>query len=186
MKILLTGFEPFGGNERNISWNIVASAPQFEDCEIVKLRLPVSFKRASKFVIDAIKTEHPDVVLMFGQSKREGINVERVAINISDAAKPDNDGYVPVDEIIEKKGASAYFSTLPIKKIVVALQANGLDAKVSNSAGTYVCNCLCYEVLHYIQQNSLPILAGFIHISKEYHEKNIIPNLCNELKSLYL
>lgn len=186
MKILLTGFEPFGGNERNISWNIVASAPQFEDCEIVKLRLPVSFKRASKFVIDAIKTEHPDVVLMFGQSKREGINVERVAINISDAAKPDNDGYVPVDEIIEKKGASAYFSTLPIKKIVVALQANGLDAKVSNSAGTYVCNCLCYEVLHYIQQNSLPILAGFIHISKEYHEKNIIPYLCNELKSLYL
>lgn len=183
MKILLTGFEPFGGNERNISWNIVASAPQFEDCEIVKLRLPVSFKRASKFVIDAIKTEHPDVVLMFGQSKREGINVERVAINISDAAKPDNDGYVPVDEIIEKKGASAYFSTLPIKSFVSVLQVNGFVVKISNSAGTYVCNCLCYEVLHYIQQNSLPILAGFIHISKDYQGDNVIPYLCEELKT---
>lgn len=185
MKILLTGFEPFGGNERNISWNIVASAPQFEDCEIVKLRLPVSFKRASKFVIDAIKTEHPDVVLMFGQSKREGINVERVAINISDATKPDNDGYIPHDEIIQNDGASAYFSTLPIKKFVSALQANWFVAKISNSAGTYVCNRLSYEILHYIQQNSLPILAGFIHISKDYKpNSNIFPCLYESLKSL--
>lgn len=186
MKILLTGFEPFGENEKNVSWDIVASTPQIDGCEIVKLRLPVSFKRASKFVIDAIKTEQPDVVLMFGQSKREGINVERVAINISDATKPDNDGYIPHDEIIQNDGASAYFSTLPIKSFVSVLQVNGFVVKISNSAGTYVCNCLCYEVLHYIQQNSLPILAGFIHISKEYHEKNIIPYLCNELKSLYL
>lgn len=129
MKILLTGFEPFGGNERNISWNIVASAPQFEDCEIVKLRLPVSFKRASKFVIDAIKTEHPDVVLMFGQSKREGINVERVAINISDAAKPDNDGYVPVDEIIEKKRRVRLFFNIANQKLRIGFTSQWVCCK---------------------------------------------------------
>jgi pyroglutamyl-peptidase len=150
MKLLLTGFEPFGGENRNPSAEIVTGIPaQIGDAEIIKLILPVVRGLASSTVQEAVENFHPDVILSIGQAGgRASISVERVAVNLDDYRIPDNGGNQPVDEPIVPGGPDAYFCTLPIKEMVEAVQRAGIPAAQSLSAGTFVCNHVMYVTLN--------------------------------------
>ena len=158
-RILLTAFEPFGGDTVNPSLQILEALAGRNDVDI--LTVPVTFRDAAQTVLDHLPGH--EAVLLLGLAKgRSGITVERVAINIDDAPIPDNAGDRPVDEPIREDGAPAYFATLPVKRIVENLRNAGIPASVSNSAGTYVCNHLMYSVLHALHKTGIP--AGFIHV----------------------
>ncbi|WP_324735063.1 pyroglutamyl-peptidase I [Thermococcus sp. SY098] len=177
MKVLVTGFEPFGGENVNPSWEAVKMLPDvIENAEIVKYQLPVSFKKVKELLPDIISKEKPEVIILTGQAGgRVNVTVERVAINVMDSTKEDNDGYKPEDEPIFEDAPAAYFSTLPIKRIVKALRENKIPAMVSNTAGTYVCNTAMFTALHYVATNDLNAKAGFIHvpyIPEQVLEKN--------------
>lgn len=166
MKILITGFEPFGGESLNPSYEAVKLIEnKFNGSDIIKLEVPTAFYKSAQVVISKIDEVKPDAVIMIGQAGgRADITVERVAINIDDASIKDNIGQKPVDSAIDKDGLNAYFATLPIKEIVEKIKNAGIPASISNSAGTYVCNHLMYSVLNYIYKSNLNIKAGFIHV----------------------
>lgn len=166
MKLLLTGFDPFGGEQTNPALEAVMRVrDQIGTIRVIKREVPTVFEKSVETVTEMIKEEEPDLVICVGQAGgRCDMTVERVAINYMDARIPDNEGKQPEDQPIVKDGEAAYFSTLPIKKMVAAMKDAGIPASVSNSAGTYVCNQLLYGVLHLIQKEELPIKAGFIHV----------------------
>lgn len=166
MKILITGFEPFGGESVNPSYEAIKLIENnFDGLDIIKLEVPTAFYKSTQVVISKIDEVKPDAVIMVGQAGgRADITVERIAINIDDASIKDNEGQKPVDSVIDKNGFSAYFATLPIKEIVEKIKNAGIPASISNSAGTYVCNHLMYSVLNYIYKSNLNIKAGFIHV----------------------
>ncbi|ALV62540.1 Pyrrolidone-carboxylate peptidase [Thermococcus sp. 2319x1] len=166
MKVLVTGFEPFGGEKINPSWEAVKGLPEkIKNAEIIKHQLPVSFKGVKEKLPKIIEDVKPDVVILTGQAGgRVNITVERVAINVMDARMEDNEGYKPEDEPIFEDAPAAYFATIPVKRIVKALRENKIPSMVSNSAGTYVCNTAMYTALHYIAVNGLEAKAGFIHV----------------------
>ena len=166
MKILITGFEPFGDNEKNISQEVLQHLDNsINGVAIVKKVLPVVFNECIEVATSLIKSEKPDAVICLGQrASYDGIAIERIAINLMDSVNPDNKGFTPKDEIIENQGEIAYFSTLPIKQIFARIKNLGIVSKISNTAGLYVCNNLMYGVLHYISANNLPIISGFIHL----------------------
>lgn len=138
---------------------------QIEGAEIVKLEIPTVFHKSIEKVKAAILSENPDVVLSIGQAGgRFEVTPERVAINVDDARIPDNEGNQPLNQPIFEDGEPAYFATLPVKAIVEAIQAEGLPASLSNSAGTFVCNHIMYGVLYHISKMGKPIRAGFIHV----------------------
>ncbi len=185
MKVLVTGFEPFGGENVNPSWEAVKILPDVVgNAEIVKYQLPVSFKKVRELLPEILSKEKPEVIILTGQAGgRVNITVERVAINIMDSMKEDNDGYKPKDEPIFENAPAAYFSTLPIKRIVKALRENKIPAMVSNTAGTYVCNTAMFTALHYVATNDLSAKAGFIHvpyIPEQVLEKNV-PSMSLEM-----
>lgn len=166
MKILVTGFDPFGGDKINPAIESVKRLPDtIEGAEIIKLEIPTVFNKSAEVVKEAIKKHNPDYVLDVGQAGgRFGLTPERVAININDGRIPDNEGYQPLGEPIQKDGETAYFTQLPIKAEVAAIREVGLPASVSNTAGTYVCNHIFYQV-QYMRATEFPeIKAGFIHI----------------------
>lgn len=165
--ILLTGFEPFGGYGINSSWELVSSLPDaIGDFECIKLRLPVEFKAVSESVPKILAEHNPDVIFAFGQSIADVVRVERVAINIDDARMPDNSGYCPIDTQIQNDGASAYFATVPIKLMQQATINAITPAVISNSAGTYVCNHLFYELLYWCEKLNRKTQVGFIHLPR--------------------
>lgn len=165
MKILLTGFDPFDGETINPSWEAVKEVILPEGVEIIRLPVPTVFDLAAPMVTAAIRECRPDAVVCVGQAGgREQITPERVAINVMDARICDNAGKQPVDEPVVLDGPAAYFSTLPIKKMVAAMEAAGVPAAVSNTAGTFVCNSLMYAVLHELAAEGQQIPAGFIHV----------------------
>ena len=172
MKILVTGFEPFNGATVNPSEQIVYRLVAPEKVTLIKEILPVEFGKTTVCLQELFREHQPDVVLSIGQAGgRAEISVERVAINIdnvksSNGSKllPDNSGAMPVDELIEADGASAYFATLPIWQIVDAIQEKGIPAGISNSAGTYVCNHVMYENLYQAAVKYPQMKAGFIHV----------------------
>lgn len=165
-KILITGFDPFDGEMVNPAWEAVNQIEnKIKGVELITFQIPTSFKKAAKKLIEKIEEEEPDVVICVGQAGGSyQVEVERVAINIADGRIPDNDGHQPIDEAIVSEGKNAYFSSLPIKKIIEALKASGTPAAVSNSAGTYVCNYVLYSLLHYIESNGKRMKGGFIHV----------------------
>lgn len=166
MKILVTAFDPFNGESINPAQEAMALLPDaLGKAEIRKLSVPTVFFESARAVIEAMALYQPDAVLMLGQAGgREGLTVERVAINLADADIRDNKGHQPQDEPIEKTGPAACFATLPVKKMVSAIKEAGLPAQISNTAGTFVCNHLLYSVLHHINAHDLPCRAGFIHL----------------------
>lgn len=166
MKLLLTGFGPFGQEEINPSWEAVAAMPDsLRNFEVVKVRLPVTFKGAAVMLEQAVDEFRPDVVLCLGQgSGRYEINVERVAINLADSQKPDNDGYQPEEEPVRVDAPIAYFSNLPVKRLVTAVCEAGIPATISNSAGAYVCNSVFYTALHLAHNKYPGMKVGFIHV----------------------
>ena len=166
MRILITGFDKFGGESINPSSLCVNSLPDnIDNIEIKKITLPTVFKDSSKVLEENIKSFSPNIVICVGQAGgRSKITPERVAINIDDARIPDNIGNSPIDEIIRKDGENAYFSTLPIKAIVDELNKNNIPSAISNTAGTFVCNHIMYEALYITSKKYPNIKAGFIHI----------------------
>ena len=164
-RILLTGFEPFHEYKINSSWSLVDSFKNTtSDFESIKLLLPVEFKAVSNLVPEILMQYQPDIVLAFGQCTGDSIRIERVALNIDDARIADNNGYTPANESIHADGKNAYFSTLPIKVIQQAVAAKNIPVVISNSAGTYVCNHLFYELLYWCDKLSLPTKIGFVHL----------------------
>ncbi len=166
MKVLVTGFEPFGGERINPSWEAVkALSPELDGSRVVKVQLPVSFNRVREILPGIIARERPDLVLLTGQAGgRPNITVERVAINVMDSEMPDNDGFEPEDEPVFEGAPSAYFATIPIKRVVKTLRGAGIPAGVSNSAGTYVCNTAMFTALHTIAVEGMKTRVGFIHV----------------------
>lgn len=166
MKVLITGFDPFGGEKINPAWEAVrALQDNIDGIEVVKLQIPTVFKKSAKKLFENIDSVKPDVVICVGQAGgRYEFSVERVAINVDDGRIPDNDGYQPVDSPVFEDGENAYFSTLPIKAMVQEIKKAGIPAAVSNTAGTYVCNHIMYSLLYYLNKNNLNIKGGFIHV----------------------
>jgi pyroglutamyl-peptidase len=166
VKVLVTGFEPFGGEKMNPSWEAVKALPdKIKGAVIVKRRLPVTFRGVKDILPRLIVDEKPDVMILTGQAGgRPNITVERVAINVMDSTMPDNEGYKPEDEPVFEGAPAAYFATLPVKAIVNALREAKIPASVSNTAGTYVCNTAMFTALHTIEVAGMTARAGFIHV----------------------
>ena len=164
--VLVTGFEPFGGDTRNPSWEVCERLPgSIGGMRVEVCRVPCEFRRAIEVVADAIGRHRPALVVCLGLAAgRTHVGVERVAINVDDARIADNAGAKPVDEPIAAGGAPAYFSTLPVKAMVAAMRRSGVPAEVSNSAGTFVCNHLMYGVLHFLAASGNRARAGFVHV----------------------
>ena len=151
-KILITGFQPFMGGSVNPSWEAVKEVTAPAGVELIKREIPVVFGEA----IDAL--------LAIVKEGRAAVTPERVAINVNDARGADNAGNIPVDEPIRADGPAAYFTKLPLKAIVEAVNAAGVKAAVSNSAGTYVCNNIMYGLLDAIATTYPAMIGGFIHV----------------------
>ncbi|TYP49795.1 pyroglutamyl-peptidase I [Thermosediminibacter litoriperuensis] len=166
MKVLVTGFEPFGGEKVNPALEAVKLLPkEIKGARVVVRELPTVFGKSLDVLFNEMEKEKPDVVICVGQAGgRYAVSVERVAINVDDARIPDNEGNQPVDQPIFPDGENAYFSTLPIKRIVEAIKKEGIPAEVSNTAGTYVCNHVMYGLLYYASRKRPDIKAGFIHV----------------------
>ena len=166
MKILVTGFDPFGGETVNPALEAVKSLPsEIHGAEVHWVAIPTVFYKAAEVLETAIVRYQPDAVLCIGQAGgRASLTPERVAINQDDARIPDNQGNQPIDTPIRLDGQAAYFSTLPIKAMVQAIKEEGLPATVSNTAGTFVCNHLMYQALYLADKKFPHMRAGFMHI----------------------
>ena len=163
-KLLITGFEPFGGETINPSWESVILLPDhIGEYELTKLLIPVVFGKSAEKVIEKANEIVPDAILCIGQAGgRNAITPELVGINLRYASIPDNDGNQPQDEPIIFGGETAYFSTLPVRKMANAIKELGLPSQVSYSAGAYVCNEVLYKLL--ATYNKSETKVGFIHI----------------------
>ena len=166
MKILVTGFDPFGGEAINPAWEAVSRLPkEIEGAEIVTVQIPTVFGDSAKRLFEAVEQHQPHAVVCVGQAGgRFGITPERVAINVDDARIADNKGQQPLDTVIQADGAPAYFTTLPVKAMVEAVKAAGLPASLSNTAGTFVCNHIMYQNLYYLAKHHPNTQGGFIHV----------------------
>ncbi|KQY91134.1 peptidase C15 [Paenibacillus sp. Root52] len=169
LKILISGFEPFGGDAVNPTSELMEALTQekVEGAELKTVLLPVHFDECADLLITEMQAYKPDVVIACGLAKgRTAITPERIAVNVKDippSSYADNQGQRPVDEPIRADGPDGLFSTLPIRSMVNELTAAGIPAAVSNTAGTYICNNTMYRVLDWIRLEELPIRAGFVH-----------------------
>jgi pyroglutamyl-peptidase len=164
--VLITGFDPFGGESVNPGWEAVQRLPDaIEGAKVVTLEVPTVFDESLRVLETALADVKPDLAIGVGQAGgRTGFAVERVAINVNDARIDDNAGNRPADTLVVAGGPAAYFATLPIKRMVAAIHKAGLPASVSNSAGTFVCNHLMYGILHVLARDHPGARGGFIHV----------------------
>ncbi|MGV8980175.1 pyroglutamyl-peptidase I [Clostridium sp.] len=166
MKVLITGFNPFGGEKINPSFEAVRKLEDIiSGAEIVKVEIPTVFNKSIMKLEEAIIKENPDIVICVGQAGgRFELTIERVAINVDDARIQDNEGNQPIDSAVFEDGKNAYFSTLPVKAMVEEIRKGGIPASLSNSAGTFVCNHLMYGLLHLINTKYPTIRGTFMHV----------------------
>ncbi|MCL6597415.1 MAG: pyroglutamyl-peptidase I [Alicyclobacillus macrosporangiidus] len=167
-RVLMTGFDPFGGETINPAWEAVRRLDGRAldgGWTIVAQQVPTVFDRSIAVLREAIGRVQPEVVICVGQAGgRAQITPERVAINVNDARIPDNAGQQPIDTPVVPGGPAAYFTKLPIKRIVAVLREAGIPAAVSNTAGTYVCNHIFYGLMHLIATEHPQVRGGFVHI----------------------
>ncbi len=165
MKILVTGFNPFGGDAVNPSRDAVFALPdEMAGHRILKYELPTEFDGAGKRLAELVEFHRPHRVLCVGVSGRDKITPERVAINLRDASIPDNAGRKPADEPVFADGPAAYFATINVKKALESLKNEGIPAAISDTAGTFVCNNTMYTALH-LQHTRFPEMkCGFLHV----------------------
>lgn len=163
-KLLITGFDPFGGESINPAWEAVRLLPDvIRDFELVKLEIPTVFGAAAQVVIDKAEEIHLDAIISVGQAGgRAAVTPEMVGINLRYASIPDNMGALPCDIPIAEGGPAAYFSTLPVRAMAKAICDAGLPGAVSYSAGSFVCNDVLYSLLHRFDEAA--VRAGFIHV----------------------
>lgn len=168
-KVLLTGFEAFGGDTINPSWRVVSALDgQFiEGHVMLAAQLPCVFAQASQQLRRLLALHKPRLVICVGQAGgRSALSIERIAINVMDARIADNAGQQPIDQPVVIGGPAAYFSTLPIKAMLQAVVHAGVPAEISQTAGTFVCNQVFYALLHDLKKTRrLPgARGGFIHV----------------------
>ena len=163
-KLLITGFDPFGGETVNPSWEAVRLLPEeIGACRLTKLQIPTVFGRAAETVLAASEKLQPDVILCIGQAGgRSGITPEVVGINLREARLPDNAGNQPTDVPVVENGPAAYFATVPVRAMVKAVNDAGISAALSYSAGTFVCNDVLYSLLHHYHGTETKV--GFVHV----------------------
>ena len=163
-KLLITGFDPFGGQKINPSWqSVLALEDTIGEYNITKLEIPTVFNKGANLVLKKAEEINPDVIICIGQAGgRIGITPEVVAINLKEAEIADNEGYKPINSPIIADGENAYFSTLPIREMVDAIKKEGILAGLSYSAGTFVCNEVMYTLLHKFKDTGVRV--GFIHV----------------------
>ena len=163
-KLLITGFDPFGGETVNPALEAVKNLPDFVgDFALCKLMIPTIFGEAPRAVLKKAEEWQPDLILCVGQAGgRSAVTPERIAVNIRDARIPDNAGNQPRGEFVDPQGPAAYFSTLPVEAMAQAIRDAGVDATVSNSAGAFVCNDVLYSLLHHYDGTAVRV--GFIHV----------------------
>lgn len=186
MKILVTGFDPFGGEAVNPAIETVKRLPDtIAGAEIIKLEIPTVCHKSLRVIGEAVAAYDPDVVLSIGQAGgRADITVERVGINVDDCRIPDNEGNQIIDEPIYAGGPAAYFVTVPIKAMVRRIQERKIPASVSNSAGTFVCNHVTYGVCHLLATKFPGKRSGFIHIPflpEQVIDKKNMPSMSQEM-----
>lgn len=167
--VLLTGFDAFGGARVNPSWLAVQAldGQELNGHRWVGAQLPTTFEGSTEALTQLLKRHQPVLVICVGQAGgRSALSIERVAININDARIADNSGQRPLDTPVVSGGPAAYFSTLPIKAMLCALQQAGVVAEVSQSAGTFVCNHVFYGLMHALatQHGFERTRGGFIHV----------------------
>jgi pyroglutamyl-peptidase len=177
--ILLTGFEPFGGEHVNPSWQIAECLhkDRLGAAQVHALCLPTEFGASLKVLKQALRRLRPQLVLCLGQAGgRVDLTMERVAINVDDARMPDNAGLQPIDQAVVRRAPAAYFSTLPIKAMVLAMQQAGLPASVSQTAGTFVCNHVFYGLMHALRRRA-GVRGGFMHVPFLPEQSPLPPHL---------
>ena len=167
--VLLTGFDPFGGEAVNPSWLAVHAlhGRQIVGHRIVAARLPTEFDQSSSALLALVKRHKPTLVLCVGQAGgRNAISLERVAINVNDARIADNAGAQPIDTAVVRDGPAAYFTRLPIKAMLLALRDEDIAAEVSQTAGTFVCNHVFYTLMHLLatRHGLKKVRGGFVHV----------------------
>jgi pyroglutamyl-peptidase len=164
-KVLISGFEPFGGSDLNSSQLVVEaiSKESFSGVELSSVILPVEFDKAAKVLFSKVRELDPEIVISFGQAEgRKAITPEKIAINLDSARIPDNTGELRVNKVIIEAGADGYFSTLPVDKMVEAVKECGLDGEISLSAGAFLCNHIFYHLQHQLLERG--IKSGFVHL----------------------
>lgn len=169
MKILVTGFTPFGGQAVNPAYEAVAQLPStIGEITVKVIEIPTVFRTGASKLEEAMHDYQPDIVLCVGQAGgRAAITLEFVAINYQDAAIPDNEGNKPLSQCIHPDGDTAYFSNLPVKAMVESMREEGIPAVISYSAGTYVCNDVFYHLMYLIHHNYPHVRGGFVHVPFE-------------------
>ncbi len=174
-KMLITGFDPFGGQTVNPSWLAVEKLPdRVGEFAVHKRMIPTVFGKAAEAVLEAAAQVQPDVILCVGQAGgREAVTPERIGVNIRDARIADNAGNQPKGEFVASDGPAAYFATVPVEKMAQAIRDAGIPATVSNSAGAFVCNDVLYSLLHHYAGTEIRV--GFIHVP--YVPEQGSPNL---------
>ena len=165
-KVLLTGFEPFGGSHVNPSIEACRrlEGQAFNGYEVAVEMIPLMYDEVKSKLVKGIDRHRPSAVVCTGQSGAATVNLERVAINVADARMPYNCGTQPVDRTIVEGGPVAYWTRLPLRRILEALRSAGIPSVISNSAGTFGCNHIFYELMHHRGGEGLDIPAGFIHV----------------------
>ena len=166
MKVLVSGFDPFGGDEINPAFEAVKLIPeQVAGAEIIKVEIPTVFGKCAVVLKEAITRHQPDAVLCVGQAGgRSVISVEKVAINLGEARIADNEQQQPTDQALIEDGPTAYFATLPLKAMVKNIKEHGIPASISYTAGTFVCNDIMYHLLYMIEHEFPQMRGGFIHV----------------------
>ncbi|GKX27759.1 pyrrolidone-carboxylate peptidase [Vallitalea longa] len=166
MKVLITGFDPFGEESINPSYELIRQMSDVIcECEIIKKEIPTVFNKSIDILESIIEKEQPDIVICIGQAGGEcAIRIERFALNLNEARIQDNEGKQPIDEPIKVDGKIGYFSTLPVKAILKGLKENNIPATLSYTAGTFVCNNLMYGLMYLIDTKYPNIRGGFIHV----------------------
>lgn len=166
--VLVTGFDPFGGSATNPSWHAVhaLNGRTIAGCQVVGAEVPTVFGASLQRLEQLMRQHQPQLVLCTGQAGgRAAISLERVAINVNDARIPDNAGAQPVDTAIVAGGPAAYFTTLPIKAMLQALLRDGINAEVSQTAGTFVCNHIFYGLMHLLARPEWAgTRGGLVHV----------------------
>jgi pyroglutamyl-peptidase len=180
MAILVTGFEPFDGNAENPSQAIVsalAERPASErPFEIVTEILPCEFGAAGERLVSLIRDLRPDAVVSIGLAAgAAAIRLERVALNLNDASRPDNGGDQPTGRLIDPEGPIGYWSTLPIDAMLAAVRSRDIPSLITNHAGAYVCNHVMYTARHEIERAGLGIPSGFIHVPLMTEQEAVVP-----------
>ena len=163
-KLLITGFEPFGGAAVNPAWEAVKRLPErIGDYELMKLQIPTAFGEAAQLVLSWAESWKPDAVIAVGQAGgRSAVTPERIGINLRLATIPDNRGVQPAGEKVMLDGPDGLFSPLPVENMAEAIRKKGLPGQVSNTAGTFVCNDVLYSLLYRFKGTA--VRAGFIHV----------------------